>query len=196
MEHGRWHAPYSDMALTPAIAEFIDARSHSTAADIYRELMGTGMPGKDTVAKWQVFYRWQLKNEVLWRRDSDPFVSGAILLSEAQGVSNAMFESGGPGGLRMLALYVSDAISALATRTKEIVMDATFGTNSGGLDLFAVLAEVDGTGVPLVYGFVGRNASNPDNPLPPGSLADILVQFLGALKAKNILPSFEIGRAS
>jgi hypothetical protein len=30
-------------------------------------------------------------------------------------------------------------------------MDATYGTNNAGVELFAVLAEVDGTGVPLAY---------------------------------------------
>jgi hypothetical protein len=30
-------------------------------------------------------------------------------------------------------------------------MFKTYGTNGGGMDLFAVLAEVEGTGVPLAY---------------------------------------------
>jgi hypothetical protein len=32
-------------------------------------------------------------------------------------------------------------------------MDSTFGTNNAGMDMFAVLAEAEGTGVPLAYYF-------------------------------------------
>lgn len=43
---------------------------------------------------------------------------------------------------------------------QELVMDATYGTNSAGMDLFAVLAELDGTGVPLCYMFVQKGDPN------------------------------------
>jgi hypothetical protein len=38
----------------------------------------------------------------------------------------------------MLAFFIPDSISALASRTKELAMDATFSTNNTGADLFAV----------------------------------------------------------
>ena len=36
---------------------------------------------------------------------------------------------------------------------KEMTIDATYGTNSAAYSLFAILAEVDGTGIPLAYVF-------------------------------------------
>jgi hypothetical protein len=68
-------------------------------------------------------------------------------------------------------------------------MDSTFGTNSGGMDLFAVLAEVEGTGVPLAYCLVELlkpPQANPAQKKPiradPGATAYIIQQFLERLK--------------
>ena len=35
---------------------------------------------------------------------------------------------------------------------KELLMEATYGTNNSGMELFTILAEVDGIGTTLAYG--------------------------------------------
>ncbi|KAK0542406.1 hypothetical protein OC845_006637, partial [Tilletia horrida] len=45
-------------------------------------------------------------------------------------------------------------VDLLRACTIEISIDATFGTNKAGHELFGVLAELDGTGVPLLYCFM------------------------------------------
>ena len=52
--------------------------------------------------------------------------------------------------------------------TKEVAIDATFGKNNAGMDLYAVLAELDGTGVPLAYLFVEKD--NSTGPAPAGTM--------------------------
>ena len=59
-------------------------------------------------------------------------------------------------------------------------MDSTFGTNNAGMDLFSILAEVDGTGIPLAYCFTqmansGASSSRSD----AGAQINLLDQFLG-----------------
>ena len=68
---------------------------------------------------------------------------------------------------------------------KELVMDATFGTNSTGMSLFAVLAEVDGTGVPLAYYFMETFEGNSHGvrQAAPRATTAILYQFLRPLQA-------------
>ena len=71
-------------------------------------------------------------------------------------------------------------------------MDATYGTNNMGADLFAVLAEVDGTGVPLAYCFVDvfkENKKGKRN-AEPGTIVDVLIHFLQALKCYHLNPTF------
>jgi len=80
----------------------------------------------------------------------------------------------------------------LGPHAKELAMDATFGTNNAGIDLFAVLAEVDGTGVPLAYCFmeVVENNNKGERRAMPGAISGILCQFLQHLRASGLDPTF------
>ena len=69
-------------------------------------------------------------------------------------------------------------------------MDATFGTNNAGMDLFAILAELDGTGVPLAYCFVQTISVEDTRHSGPGALTAILDQFLRVLKSGGLDPAF------
>ena len=53
--------------------------------------------------------------------------------------------------MRALAFFCHETMTALVPSAKEVAMDATFGTNHSGMDLFALLAEFDGSGFPLGY---------------------------------------------
>jgi hypothetical protein len=67
----------------------------------------------------------------------------------------------------------------LALETKELVMDATFGTNNIGMDLFVVLAEVNRAGIPLAYCFVQTiPLENGTCYVDPGAITFVLDQFL------------------
>ncbi|KAI0993607.1 hypothetical protein K3495_g14577 [Podosphaera aphanis] len=90
---------------------------------------------------------------------------------------------------RGLAFYINAPISTLALRTKELAIDATYGTNSAGSDLFAVLAEFDGTGVPLAYLFIEKSVEN-STPGVPGKMVQILDQFMRPLLHLGFRPSF------
>ena len=71
-------------------------------------------------------------------------------------------------------------------------MDATFGTNNVGMDLLAVLAEVDGTGVPLAYCFVEVMPSNDSTKqtADTGALAHILQQLSQRIRLAGFDPAF------
>ena len=71
-------------------------------------------------------------------------------------------------------------------------MDATFGTNSAGMSLFSVLAEVDGCGIPLAYCFVQviPTSSGPTPRPQAGAMGQLLVQFLRPLQVAGLNPSF------
>lgn len=66
-------------------------------------------------------------------------------------------------------------IDALAEKIKEIVIDATYGTNNAGIQLLFALVDLDGTGVPLDYLFVEKGVSSRYVSL--GTLMQIYDQF-------------------
>lgn len=81
-------------------------------------------------------------------------------------------------------MYLADAIQRLPARAKELSMDETYGTNNADMRLFAVLAEVDGAGVPIAYLFVDVQENEEGRKeAVPGAMIGILQKFLGLLKA-------------
>ena len=128
-------------------------------------------------------------NSTIWRRDSDPFRSAQNLLSERSDIKSAHYRT---DNVRGLAFYISDSISTLG-QAKELAMDATYGTNNAGMDLFAVLAEVDGTGVPLAYCFmeVVENDNKGEHRAMPGATGGILCHFLQELRDLGLDPTLD-----
>ena len=81
--------------------------------------------------------------------------------------------------VRALGTYILNSIDALSRTTREMAIDATFGTNNAGMDLYAVLAELDGTGVPMAYLFVEKDTLT--GTASSGTMTQVLDQFLRPL---------------
>ncbi|KAN0070534.1 hypothetical protein V8E54_011403 [Elaphomyces granulatus] len=125
----RHHTLYVDLHLSSDVIAFIQERTaSSTPAEIYREL--------------------QISRPARWEVRSDTQIPLIICSRNAQ-VSPLI-----DANVRALAFYISDSINTLTWDSRGLAMDSTFGTNNGGLSLFSVLAEGDGTGAPLAYCFV------------------------------------------
>ncbi|KAI0992617.1 hypothetical protein K3495_g15568, partial [Podosphaera aphanis] len=90
--------------------------------------------------------------------------------------------------VRALGFYIRASIDALSATTREIAIDATYGTNNAGMELYAVLAELDGTGAPMAYLFVEKNNSFGTSSL--GTMTHVIYQILGVLDNLGFNPSF------
>ncbi|CAK7565191.1 MAG: hypothetical protein SEPTF4163_003101 [Sporothrix epigloea] len=82
-------------------------------------------------------------------------------------------------------------VSRLSTTVKELSMDATYGTNNAGMDLFAVLAEVDGAGIPLAHLFLETvQGDDGSSNARPGAITVVLSRFLQTLRDAGFNPTF------
>jgi hypothetical protein len=189
----QWHIPYEDIELSPVVQEMISSLvSTKTPSEIYREIRQ--IPEGKPVTRHQVYYLWQKANAEIWQRDPDPFVSATTLLYENSRYRDhhAIFTA---GNLRALAFFASEPIQKLRNTAPQLVMDSTFGTNSGGMDLFAVLSEVEGTGVPLAYCLVellkppqSQTVQNKPVRADSGAMTYIIQKFLQRLKSFGFNP--------
>ena len=137
-----YHTPYLDIRLSHEALEFIKSRGTGhTPAEIFRDLQSSGFPGTDLIAQHQVYYQWQCANSSIWRRDLDQFTSAIKFLCESE--SNYQHAVYTAGILRGLAIYIRGSMSALVSRAKELVIDATFGTNNTGKYLKRCLFQGD-----------------------------------------------------
>lgn len=137
----------------------------------------------------QVYYLWQKENAKIWKWDADPLKSAKILLSENDRYGG-LYDEFASGNVRALSFFAPEAVR-LARSVTQLVMDSTYGTNNAGMDLFAVLAEIDGTGLPLAYCLLDVVKSpNESGKLRAdlGAKTDVLKQFLQRLKGLEFNP--------
>ncbi|KAI0999664.1 hypothetical protein K3495_g8534 [Podosphaera aphanis] len=134
--------------------------------------------GYEVALQPQIVYLWQKANTRHWKRNDNQFESSKLLFEEKS--EEFLHLEFAVANYRGLAFYINASISTLALRTKELAIDATYGTNSAGSDLFAVLAEFDGTGAPSAYLFIEKSVEN-STPGVPGKMVQILDQFMRTL---------------
>lgn len=187
------HSAYFDKALSPEVHSLILSRLHLTPSEIYHGIEESLLPGADSVMPQQVYYQWQKANQGIWRLHDDQIESVKRLLASEENRNKYFLRSFEINKLKGVAFYVQESIEALK-KSKELAMDATYGTNSSGMELFAVLAELDGTGVPLAYMFVAKENRHSTEPKvaesSPFDMAQILREFLLPLKEMGFGPLF------
>lgn len=133
-----WHEPYQSIRLSPeALALITSMVSTKMPAEIYREIQD--FPEAENVTRHQVYYLRQRASAGLWQRDADPMKSATILPSEDDRYRDA-YDCIPWMNVRALIFYSLEVIRKLAGSITQLVMDATYGTNNGGMDLFCVLA--------------------------------------------------------
>ena len=191
MKH-TYHNPYGDIRLSPVVLSFINARvADQTPSQIFRELAASDVAGSESTTQHQVYYRWLQANAYLWRRDPDQRRSAMLLLKDVSNPSRIQHSEILSGNVRGIALYVLEVMEALKSCAEELAMDATSGTNNVGMDLFAVLTEYDGTGIPVAYCFIETMiAQDGVRRVDPGALSRLLSQFLMPIRNAGFNPSF------
>ena len=184
------HNAYNEIQLSPRGLEFVSERvTTSTPSQIFRQLRDSSLADADHVTQGQIYYQWQKANARTWRRDGDQFLSSTLLLEEAR--EDYDYRVLREGNVRGLAMYPKKLIAAVVANAKELAMDATYGTNSAGMELSAVLAEVDGTGVPVAYCFLEKlPAENGNRQSQAGATTRVLAAVLQQLKDVGFRPTF------
>lgn len=91
-----------------------------------------------------------------WRRDDDKLIFATRLLEE--GTDDFNHDISSYTNICALGIRLKSSLTSQAQITKEISTDATLRDNVG-MELIAVLAELDETGVPP-YWFISKVVSN------------------------------------
>lgn len=187
----QYHPPYVDTRPSSEVEDFINTRLPSlTVTQIFQDLQEQHPRGWDMITRRQVHYLQKQKISSSWRRHDDSFLSTELLLSDSHIVSNAIYRHGNVQGI---AFYITEALSLLKSSSRELVMDSTFGTNNLGISLYAVLAELDGTGVPIAYCFLGTILAESSAAVArrdPGATTAVLQDFLKSLAVADFDPKF------
>ncbi|KAL0563702.1 hypothetical protein V5O48_018363 [Marasmius crinis-equi] len=149
MEHHEAHLVYVDVAIPVATVEYITDHLEFKPHDLFKALRTE----HNTLTSDQVYSAWLRLSEVLWRRDDNQMVSARKLLKELETAGEVdVFNTVSVDGIEQLAWGMKKLAKELTgIGVVEIGIDATFNTNSKGLELYGVLGEYDGGGYPLAY---------------------------------------------
>ena len=85
-----------------------------------------------------VNYLWQKANAKILKRDSDPVISAAMLLSESSDYRDQHHVLTA-GNLRALAFFAPQTTERLANSATQLVMDSTYRTNGLSDRLFPII---------------------------------------------------------
>ncbi|KAJ7208035.1 hypothetical protein GGX14DRAFT_567335 [Mycena pura] len=90
-------------------------------------------------------------SEVFWKCDKAQLPSAAKLLTEFPDEVDIFTPENVPEDVQILCWGMKKIVTRLTARIVEIAIDATYGTNTGSLELYGVLAEHNNAGFPLSY---------------------------------------------
>jgi len=187
--HNPIHPPYADFGVKPIIRQYIADNLKLSPAALYRNVMSDKGLREFCVnlTETQVRYIWHNKTSGSWLRGNDPFLSACEYAKSCASVDSELL---GCEGYQALMLMNKEAIQCLRRpyAVEELVIDATYGTNSAGYNLFAVLAEVDGTGIPIAYTFTRSTGAGVSSTSTP--FTQLLFLLLKRVREAGFSPSF------
>ncbi|KIJ27755.1 hypothetical protein M422DRAFT_271044 [Sphaerobolus stellatus SS14] len=161
LEHGMKHVPYYDVQLPKAAQELIFqnlwASSSIIAAKVQKEY--------PHITSQQVYRAW---------------------VEFTEGIGCQILPVTCVEAVQVLAWGLKYPDAKLAGKVVEVGIGATYNTNAKDMELYAVIAEHDNTGIPLAYCLLMTASS-----ICPGKRKIALESFFGALRDKyQVNPHF------
>ena len=152
--HQGVHQQYADLSVKPAIREFVSRNIENCPSKLFRMIRSRLELQEDAknLTEHQVRYVWHALTSRVWLRNPDAFVSAQTYASQEPQTDSTLLTCPGYEGLCILDKATVAELKKPGI-VEELSIDATYGTNSAGYTLYAVLAELDGTGIPLAYMF-------------------------------------------
>ncbi|KAI9059933.1 hypothetical protein FKP32DRAFT_1760738 [Trametes sanguinea] len=195
LHHKTSHVPYVNVSLPEEWRKYIEANARDqTAGQIWRHIIRvederrrvTGAGPVPFRAK-AVYYHWLLVCRQDWKLDPDPLVSARRFIQErGEHYRLKAFDLQEEPGTQAVAFYIQDFVESWAAHTQELAMDSTWNTNGGNFELFAAVADANGSGIPLAFMFIKTSDA------ASGAKQTMLERFLGSLKALGVKPEFTL----
>lgn len=152
-----------------------------------------------------VYYYWHIVSRKEWRLADTPLESARTYVEQnAVEAHIELLDLKPEPGTEVLAFQVTDFMDAWAKNTQELAMDSTCrsllrnheaklilthagNTNGGNFELFAAVADAEGSGIPLAYLLIKTTKEAAS-----GAKERVLKQFLGHLKKCGVNPEFTL----
>ncbi|PIL26554.1 hypothetical protein GSI_12312 [Ganoderma sinense ZZ0214-1] len=178
LTHRLSHVPYCPIDLPDDVVAMINENPNQTVSQLWTEILKTHP--KPAFSRATVYARWAQNDRKLWKRHDDEFQSASALLQEALGLPEGPavepIDLPDEDGFTGLAFALPQLLGQWGGRIRELALDSTFNTNGSRFELYALLGEVYGSGLPLAYLLL--RSDNGEK----GGKARYLTRFLTAIR--------------
>ncbi|KDQ08348.1 hypothetical protein BOTBODRAFT_166049 [Botryobasidium botryosum FD-172 SS1] len=187
VRHREGHVPYCDVSLPEDVKDLVRNSLDKTPVQIWREIIQKH-PDPISFNHKQVYQLWYSLVRIQWTLDVDEVRSAKKLLSglgkdpKLGSLTFDRVDIDVPDGLSALAFSVPIMLEKWGARIREVALDSAWGTNRGGYEIFALLGEAYGSGLPLGYLLV----KTVDKAVP-NSKKRVLEQFLAHFRDEHEL---------
>ncbi|KAI0042579.1 hypothetical protein FA95DRAFT_1636386 [Auriscalpium vulgare] len=191
LRHKEAHQPYWPIDIPDDVVKFVKKNTHLTLTQIWSKILT--MHPTPSFTRKSIYQMWARLDGQKWKRDPDELKSARIILQEA-------LEDGGHGyaveevplteepGLVSISFVLPDLLRKWGGRVREISLDSAWNTNGSRYEVYALLGEAYGSGIPLGYLLVQSSATSQR-----GAKERLLKQFLVHLRDKwNIRAHFTL----
>ncbi|KDQ09763.1 hypothetical protein BOTBODRAFT_76568, partial [Botryobasidium botryosum FD-172 SS1] len=174
VRHQQGHVPYCDVSLPEDVKDLI-----------WREII-QNHPSPISFNHKQVYQLWYSLVRTQWTLDVNEVRSAEKLLSKLgkdPTLGSLIFDRVDievPDGLSAIAFSVPAMLEKWGVQIQEIALDSAWGTNRGGYEIFALLGEAYGSGLPLGY-----LLTKTVDKAAPNSKKRVLEQFLAHFRDEH-----------
>ncbi|RDX40007.1 hypothetical protein OH76DRAFT_1366849 [Lentinus brumalis] len=192
LSHRLAHVYYYPIDLPNDVVDLIQNNPNMTVNQLWTDILK--QHPEPLFERKSVYAKWAQQDRLRWKRDDDELKSARILLDEAKaGGSHAELytveavDLPEVEGFTALAFALPNILRKWGGRIREIALDSAWNTNGSGFELYALLGEVYGSGIPLGYLLLRSSAG------VKGGKEQFLTHFLGAIRDKwNIQAHFTL----
>ncbi|TBU40260.1 hypothetical protein BD309DRAFT_870600 [Dichomitus squalens] len=147
------HIPYVPIDLPDSVVALVRDNPNMRPRQLWREVLKI-IP-KPTFSRKVVYAKWAQYDRIKWKRCDDEFESAKILLEEARSSpgprSAELIPLPNEDGFRGIAFTIPEHLRQWGGRIREVALDSAWNTNGARFELYAVMGEVYGSGLPLGY---------------------------------------------
>ncbi|KAJ7656862.1 hypothetical protein DFH06DRAFT_991429, partial [Mycena polygramma] len=191
ISHADDHVPYWCIDVPADVVEFVRANPKLTPTQLWDEILKTHP--QPAFNRRAIFTLWADSSAQEWKRDPDELKSANILLKEftspdPKSGKNEPLYSVEPipltpePGFTAIAFALPKLLREISGRVRELSLDSAWNTNGSRYEVYALLGEVYGSGMPLGYLLVQSAAGSA-----PGGKERFIRQLLAHFKTAWVI---------
>ncbi|KAG8990423.1 hypothetical protein FRB90_001762 [Tulasnella sp. 427] len=186
IDHTEDHVPYCSVSLPDDVKKIVSkgVEKRWNMTQVWHAVQA--VHPTQAFSQDSVYHFWHNQVRAAWVRDADEMRSAEKILEEA-----ALPDRVGPYALDRININMPKGLSGFAfavpvilekwgSRIREVALDSAWGTNHTGYEVYALLGEAYGSGLPIGYLFLKATGESA-----PHSKQNVLEAFLLHFREKK-----------